>query len=181
MKSQIHFLDTSALIHRYLDGPSSRTIRTLISRRSTKCFIAELTVLEMSSAIARRLRKAQNDNKVIDPGANRRFDRLEAKFFRDIAQGSIEVYPLTYTHYTRARGLLRYAGIVKNRRITTVDALIASAALDLAYRERQRIQFCTSDRPLYSIMSGINAFSSALDLRYYEAPPQPPAATVASS
>ena len=172
--SRVFFFDTSALIHRYLDCPSSRKIRTIVSRRDTKCFVGELTVLEMSSAIARRLRKPRHDPNIIDLVNNRKFDRLESRFFRDISQDIIEVYPLSNTHYTRARGLLRYAGVVKNRAITTVDALIASAALDLAYKEKERINFCTSDRPLFKIISGINAFTSALNLRFYD-PPLPPA------
>ena len=173
MTSSVFFLDTSALIHRYLDCPSSRMIRTIVSRRDNKCYVGELTVLEMSSAIARRLRKPRHDPNVTDFAQNRKFDHLESRFFRDISEGLIEVYPLSNTHYTRARGLLRYAGVVKNRRITTVDALIASAALDLAYKEKERINFCTSDKPLFNIIQGINAFASALNLRFFEPPPPP--------
>lgn len=180
MTSSVFFLDTSALIHRYLDCPSSRKIRTIVSRQDTKCFIAELTVLEMSSAIARRLRRDQTSARTTDLASNRKFDRLESKFFRDISLGLIEVYPLAYTHYSRARGLLRYAGVVRNRRITTVDALIASAALDLAFRERERINFCTSDKPLFTIIQSVNAFTSALNLRFFD-PPPPPVAPIVSS
>lgn len=165
MNRRVYFFDTSALIHRYLDGPSSRTIRRIVSDKRNKCFTAEVCIVEMSSAFGRRLRGGNF--------SHQRFDQLEKMFFSDISNGLLEIYPLKMQDYTRARGLLRYAGMVKRRRLTSFDSLIACSSLDLAYREKSKITFCTSDRPLYSILSDINAFTSALDLRFY-----PPAPTV---
>ena len=162
--ARIYCFDTSALIHRYLNGPASRQIRRIVSDRRNKCFLPELCVVEMSSALGRRLRRSHL--------GHRDFDRLEIKFFDDISEGRIEVYPLRMQDFTRARELLRYAGMVRKRNLTSVDSLVACASLEIAYREQQRVTLCTSDRTLYSILSEIDAYTAALDLRYYEVPLQ---------
>jgi hypothetical protein len=55
--------------------------------------------------------------------------------------------------------------MIKARNLSSGDALIAACCLDLAYVEKQRITFCTSDRPLHSILSDITAYTSAINLR----------------
>jgi hypothetical protein len=160
----IYCFDTSALIHRYLDGPSSRQIRRIVSDRRNKCYLPELCVVEMSSALGRRLR----GNHL----GHREFDRLETQFFADIANGLLEVHPLRMQDFTRARALLRYAGMVKKRRLTSFDSLVACASLDLAYKEKQKVTLCTSDKPLFSILSDIGAYTAALELRFFAVPAQ---------
>jgi len=166
MNEHLHFFDTSALIHRYLDGPASRQVRRVISDKRNKCFTAEPCIVEMSSALGRRLR-GQNLG-------HQQFDRLEKRFFADIADGSIEICALKMQDFTRARELLRYAGMVKRRRLTSFDALIACSCLDLAYSKKTRVTFCTSDNPLYTILCDIDAFTSALNLKFYPPPPHTP-------
>jgi PIN domain len=158
----IYFFDTSALQHRYMDGPESRTVRRIISDPRVICHIADWTVVEMASTLARRCRQAAL--------SNREFDSLERQFFEDIATGRLRVRNTTSRDFTRARDLLRYAGIIKRRRLGSGDALIAACCLDMAYQEKCRVTFCTSDKPLHSILSDITAFTSALHLRFFQPP-----------
>lgn len=158
----IYFFDTSALVHRYLDGPDSRKVRRIVSDSRVICNIADWTILEMVSALARRCRQ--------EAMSKRDFDLLEKRFFRDIATGRLRVRVTTSRDMMRARDLLRYAGIIKGRRLDSGDAFIASCCLDLAYQEKRRITFCTSDKKLYSILSEITVFTSALQLRFFIPP-----------
>jgi hypothetical protein len=162
-----YFFDTSALQHRYLDAPDSRSVRRIISNRLTICYIADWTILEMGSTLTRRCRQLS--------APCREFDRLEREFFADIAEGRLRVRSTSTRHFTRARDLLRFAGMIKRRRLTSGDALIAACCLDLAYQEKERVTFCTSDQPLFSILGDITAYRSALTLRYFRPPVPPPA------
>jgi len=157
---QIYFFDTSALQHRYVNGPSSRAVRRIVSDERVICYIADWTVVEMASTLARRCRQLSF--------SCRQFDRLEGQFFADIASGRLNVRITSTRDFTRARDLLRFAGMIRARRLSSGDALIAACGLDLAYSEKQRVIFCTSDRPLHSILGDITAFTSALKLRLFQ-------------
>ena len=161
----MYFFDTSALQHRYLDAPDARAVRRIISDQRTICYIADWTIVEMASTLARRCRQIS--------ASLQTFDHLERQFFKDIANGNLRVRITSTRDFSRARDLLRFAGIIKRRRLSSGDALIAASCLDLAYQERQRITFCTSDEPLYSILSGITAYTSALRLRFFRVPLPP--------
>lgn len=163
----IYFFDTCALQHRYLDAPDAPTVRRIISDRRVICYITDWTIVEMASTLARRCRQLS--------AACREFDRLERKFFADIADGRLKVRVSSSRDFTRARDLLRFAGMIKRRRLSSGDALIAACCLDLAYQEKERITFCTSDQPLFSILGDITAYTSALRLRFFRPPAPPPA------
>jgi predicted nucleic acid-binding protein len=154
-----YFFDTSALQHRYIDNANSRSIRRIISDKRIVCYIADWTIVEMASALAHRCRQAAM--------SFRQFDQMESNFFRDVADGRLRVRITSSRDFTRARDLLRYAGIIKRRRLSSGDALIAACCLDLAYQEKQKITFCTSDGTLHSILTDITAFNSALHLRLF--------------
>ena len=160
----IHFLDSSALQHRYLDNAHSRRIRRLVSDRRCPCFVAELSVVEISSAIARRCRQK---NLTI-----RHFDSMSTAFLRDLADGRILVRNMSKRDMRRARDLIRYAGIVRRRNISSADAIIAVSCLDLALERKERLVFYTSDRGLYEILNTINAYKSALSLKFLEIQPE---------
>jgi hypothetical protein len=154
-----YFFDTSALQHRYVDGPHSRPVRRIVSDGRVLCYIADWTIIEMASALGQRCRQLAM--------SCRQFDRMERDFFADIASARLRVRATSPRDFTRARDLLRYAGMIKRRRLSSGDALIAACCLDLAYQEKQRITFCTSDRPLHSILTGVTAFTSALRIRFF--------------
>jgi hypothetical protein len=59
MSSQIYYLDTSALIKRYVAEIGSGWIRTLVDPKASNLMLtARLTVVEARSALARRKREA---------------------------------------------------------------------------------------------------------------------------
>lgn len=153
-----HFFDTAALQHLYVDGPYSQRVRRIASDQRRDNFIADVTVLEIASALARRCR-AQNWDK-------RRYDALDMRFWEDVADGRVRVRDVTQQDTMRARHLIRFAGVVRRRNIGSVDALIATCCLDLALERRERIAFYTGDWTLYAILREIDAFRSALALRF---------------
>ncbi len=152
----IHFFDTSALQHRYVSGPHTRRVRRIISDQRCECYIADWTVLEIASGLAKRCRAG---NLTIQS-----YDAMDTRFFEDLAGGRLKVRESTPQEIRRARDLLRFAGVIKRRRLTSGDALIAVSCLDLALERKCRVNFYMSDNPLYNILQDIGAFTSALSL-----------------
>jgi predicted nucleic acid-binding protein len=153
----VYFFDTSALQHRYMDGPYSKRIRRIISTGSNECFIADITVLEIASALGNRCRQGNL--------RYQRYDQANDRFWEDIAEGRLIVRDTSQRDVMRARNLLRYAGVLKRRRLQSADALVAVTCLELALERGEAIIFYTSDWTLYDILSQIDAFNAALTLR----------------
>lgn len=152
------FFDTSALKHRYTGGTDSAKISRVVSNGKNRCYIADLTILEMPSALGGHCR-AQNRS-------TREYDLMDHRFLSDIADGRLVVRPTNQISIVRARNLLRFAGIVKRRNLGSADALIASCCLDLAHELRKRVLFYTADWTLYSTLREVDAFRSAMTLQY---------------
>jgi hypothetical protein len=151
------FFDTSALQHRYLNGPKARAVRRAISSSNNECYVLELTVLEIASAISLHCRKAGLGPKV--------FDVKDRAFMKDLAEGRLRVRSATSSDISRARHLMRYAGVCKLRSLHSADALIAIGCLELALELRVPVTFWIDDWTLYSIIRGLDAFK-AVSLRY---------------
>lgn len=160
--AKVRFFDTSALQHRYVKGPESTSVRRLTSGTQYECVVAESTVLEMVSSFARRCRAGGL--------AVTEFDRLELRFFDDIASGRLKVRTITQQDVLRARQLIRFAGMLRKRSLSSGDALIASSCLALALERRSVVTFYTSDWTLYSILREVDAFTSTLRLVFIGAP-----------
>lgn len=154
--AKLRFFDTSALQHRYVDSPASARVRRLTSSTQYERVVAESTILEMVSTFARRCRSGGH-------GAEQ-FDRWERKFFDDIANGLLSVRRASQQDVLRARHLLRFAGMIRRRSLSSGDALIASVCLTLALERRSVVTFYSSDWPLYSILREVGAFTSTLRL-----------------
>lgn len=152
--ANVRFFDTCALQHRYVDGPHSRRVRRIVGSTSDENFVAEWTILEMVSALAKHCRTGELGSKV--------FDRWERRFFSDLASGRLRVRNSTQRDVLRARQLIRFAGVLRRRSIGSGDAMIASACLELALERRTVVTFYTSDWTLYDILRQIDAFTSAL-------------------
>lgn len=153
-----YFFDTSALQHRYVDSPKSRSIRKIISDKRNRCYISELTILEISSALALRCRKAKLTLKD--------YSKMDQSFWRDIHEQRLHVRPVTQRDMMKARHLLRYAGVELNRKLKSADALIAASALEDAYESGMKVTFCLEDWTLYDVVRNISAYRSALRFRY---------------
>ena len=158
-----YFFDTSALQHRYCqDDQWSRRVKQLVSDHRNDCHIAEWTMLEAPSALARRCRRSNWGLK--------EFDRMNAAFYNDVAAGLLVVRTTTRSDVVRAQNLIRFAGVRRRRNLNSADALIAICCLGLALELRTPVVFLTSDWPLYSVLRDVNAFRVVLELRYVGVP-----------
>ncbi|HKO61583.1 MAG TPA: type II toxin-antitoxin system VapC family toxin [Pyrinomonadaceae bacterium] len=153
----IYFFDTSALQHRYIDGPYSKRIRRIISTGSNECFIADITVLEIASGLGRRCRQGNL--------RYQRYDQADDRFWKDVADGNLIVRATTQRDVMRARTLLRFAGVLRRRNLGSSDALIAVTCLELALERQKPIIFYTSDWTQFDVLRQIDAFNAVLTLR----------------
>jgi hypothetical protein len=153
----VYFFDTSALQHRYIDGPYSKSIRRIISTDSNECFIADITILEIASGLGRRCRQGNL--------RYQRYDQADDRFWKDVADGKVIVRNTTQRDVMRARNLLRFAGVLRRRNLGSADALIAVSCLELALERRERIIFYTSDWTQFDVLRQIDAFNAVLTLR----------------
>lgn len=153
------FLDTCALKHRYISAsPQRRTMSQFVLSKTSHCYIADMTILELAGALGGACRTTRAGVKT--------YDTMDRRFLRDIADGHLIVRPTNNRSLLRARGLLRFGGVIKGRNLGSSDALIASCCLDLAHELQQRLDFYTADWNLYTILREIDAFRSAMTLIY---------------
>lgn len=156
----IYFLDTSALQHRYVPGDFSRLVRRVISDGRWNCYIADVTILEMWSTLGINCRKRGWGLK--------EFDAMVHRFWEDLATGHLKVRTTSKRDVVRAGHLIRFAGVLKGRHLKSADALIAVCCLTLAQEKKQKVVFFLQDRKLYKTLLDVNAFQSALELRYLD-------------
>jgi predicted nucleic acid-binding protein len=154
----IYFFDTSALQHRYVDGPKARGIRRIISNPRNHCYVADLSILEISSALARHCRK--------NSLTLTHYTRLDQTFWRDINEGRILIRDTGQREYLRARDLLRYAGVEKRKNITSADALIAASCLEFALAGKEQVTFCLEDWPLFHVLREVSAYRKVLRFHF---------------
>jgi predicted nucleic acid-binding protein len=154
----VYFFDTSALQHRYIEGPKARGIRRTITDERNRCFISDLTILEIASAFGRHCRKNGLPITI--------YAKLDQAFWRDIQDGRLLVRNATQRDFLRARQLLRYAGVEKGKKIASADALIAASCLEFALETKEDVTFCVEDWPLYHVIRDIAAYSKVLRFRF---------------
>lgn len=134
----------------------------IITNKSNECFISDFTVLEIASALANRCRQGEF--------RHARYDNADNRFWNDIAQDRITIRDTGNREILRARNLIRYAQLLKRRKLTSADALIAVCALEFALERQERIIFYTSDWNMFDILRQFDAFSSALLLQFVGKP-----------
>ena len=156
------FFDTSALQHRYIDGEHSQTVRQIVSDKRYHCVIAEPTVLEIASAIANRCRRGRKRQE--------RYVKADVLFFQDLAAKRLSVQNAGKREVIHARGLLRYAVLVKGRSLGGWDALIAACAREYALTAGEKVTLYTCDWRMYDILRKIGSYSKVLNLRYLGQP-----------
>lgn len=154
----VYFFDTSALQHRYVDGTKARRIRQIITDARNSCYICDLTILEIASALAAHCRR--NNLRVTS------YQKLDQGFWRDIYHEKLLVRNATQRDFLRARLLLRYAGVEKNKNIKSADALIAACCLEFALETKRDVTFCLEDWTLYHIIGDIKAYKQVLRFKY---------------
>lgn len=154
---RIYFFDTSALQYRYVQGTFTRLIRRLISDRRSSCYIADVTVLEISGALAKTCRREGWD--VV------KFDTFNDRFWADLAARRLKVCTTANRDLLRAKDLIRFAGVAKRKNLGSADALIAVCCLELALEKGEKVTFYLEDRKLYGTLKDVNAFQAGLKLR----------------
>lgn len=170
-----YFFDTSALLERYVHGPYTRTVSSIISNSRNTCFIADWTVLELASSLGKRMRAARDEARKQGHTYHlrREYDKRDRRFVRDIAEGSFQVRNTNFRDILHARDLIRFSGIIKGYRIGTGDAILAACCLNLAHDLNRKIVFYTADKPLYAVLFNHDHFRSVLCLRLLGTPRDP--------
>jgi predicted nucleic acid-binding protein len=117
-----YFLDTSALANLYHNEAGSEYMDRILKETGSQFVISRLTIVEMESVLATKVRTGEIDQAGVDIG--RRCLRS------DLVQRRLSVGPPILTrHYQAARTLLVKFGASEGLR--TLDALQLAIALDL--------------------------------------------------
>jgi predicted nucleic acid-binding protein len=116
-----YFLDTSALAELYHQEDGSQYVERLVTVRESSVVISRLSLVEMESVLAIKVRTGELD------AAGRELGRRRLR--ADLAQGRIRVGPpIDERHYRKARDLIHSYGVARGLR--TLDAI----QLAVAYR-----------------------------------------------
>ena len=152
------FFDTSAVKHRYVKTAISARIKRAISDAHHEIYVSELTVVELATAFA--------DDCSARKVGHAEYDRLYGRFFQDLAAKRIQVRRVTQRDFQNARHLLRFARVINGRHLKSADALISESCRELAYELNSPVTFYLCDEKLFKTLSSINAYSTAVRLRF---------------
>ena len=155
-----YFFDTSALKHRYVKSRISARIKRAISDARHEIYISELTIVELATAFA--------DECIKRKVGHRDYDRMYRRFFRDVAKRRVCVRNVTQRDFQHARHLLRFAKVIQGRHLKSADAIIAESCRELAYELKSPIIFYLCDEKLYKTLNSLNAYASAVKLRFVQ-------------
>ncbi len=152
----IHVLDTSALKWAYMHGTRHhRRLRYVISRLSGRVFVAEITMLEIVSALGSEFRAGHLSI------AN--FHRSNSRFLRDVADGRIVVIPFQSASYIPCRDLLTLVGVRNSRNLQTQDGMVLYSARTIALDNKQKVKLLTSDRGMHKVARDFDVFRRVID------------------
>jgi len=153
-----YFFDTSALKHRYIKTPVSTRIRRIISDGRHSIYVSELSIVELATAFA--------DDCIQRGVGHTEYDMLYKRFFKDLANHRVNVRSVVQRDLQNARHLLRFAKVIQRRHLKSADAIIAESCRELAYELNAPFTFYLCDEKLFKTLSGINAYSTAVKLRF---------------
>lgn len=134
------FVDTSALVKRYHAEVGSARVDDLFARPDNHCVVSRLSMVEIHSVVARRIRLRE-----ILPSAA---DAIAAGFLADVRDRRLRVASVTRNHFRSAAKLLRMHGA--QRSIRTLDALQLAVPLDLKQLQLVSV-FVVADRQLAAL------------------------------
>jgi len=149
------FLDTSALAKLYHVETGSERMEALVRSPGVHLVLSELTLIEIQSVFARKVRTG-----VLDPAA---LDQLRGLFFADLAKRRFDVVRLARRHLREAEKLIRtYAA---GRALRTLDSLQLAVALDL-HRRGIASTFVAADKNLCSVAAseGLQVLNPQFDV-----------------
>ncbi len=152
------FIDTCALKHKYIVGNHTYRMRQVVSPRHAPVYIAEISMVEMISAMA--------DHCIEKKLGLADFEALKNEFETDIDEGLIEIVPIKRDDLLRAQHLLQLAKFENQLHLKTQDALVAVTCRELALRVRKRVVFYTKDWKFYRSLYSLAPYRAALKLRF---------------
>lgn len=147
----IHFLDTSALKWAYISGKHHYRCRQIIGRLKGEVFIAEISILEIVSALGSCVR----DGRI----SIAEYEHADGRFFEDLADDRLLVRAFAGRNYFHCRQLLTLVGIHERRALKTQDCMIAYTARELAIEKKKPVKLLTSDKRLASAISAASIFA----------------------
>jgi predicted nucleic acid-binding protein len=151
--------DTSALKWAYLDGTRNcRRCRYIISRARGDAYVAEITVIEIVSALANLVR----EHRIAAP----QFAKANFMFLRDVAERRIVVVPFPTSEFVACRDLLTFVGLHAARSLKTQDAMVAYTARRMAIEENQVVRLFTSDQRLAAVVRDLPVFKGLVKAEY---------------
>jgi uncharacterized protein len=116
-----YFLDTSALVKHYHTELGSPMVHQLLGESGANYSIARLTLTEMPSVFAKKVRMGEIGDAEID--------RLRLRFFADVRNRAVMPVRILNAHFESAGNLIERHG--KTRQIHTLDAIQLAVALSL--------------------------------------------------
>jgi predicted nucleic acid-binding protein len=120
-----YFFDTSAVAKHYHAEVGSAKVEDLLAKPGARYIISRLTILELQSVFARKVR-----TRLITDAD---LELTRTRLLNDITQGQFKVIRMTDFHYREAERLIHKHAPTRNLR--TLDALQLSVALDHNRRE----------------------------------------------
>ena len=130
-----YFFDSSALVKRYHPETGTADVNRLFSEQHSRHFIARLAVVEVQSALVRKVREgliSLTDLNVV-----------HQRFLEEITQRRLQVVRMTDLHYHTAERLIRQYGPQPGQpRLRTLDALQLAVALEV--RQQTQLSFFVS-------------------------------------
>ena len=136
----VHFFDTSAICKHYHAETGTAKVDALLEMPSASQLISRLSVVELHSVFAKKVRIGELATDV--------FQKLTRRFRGDVAARRLRVIRLTAAHFQSAERLIRRIGLTKNLR--TLDALQLAVAINLN-EPGQPIQFVCADQTLSAL------------------------------
>ncbi len=135
-----YFFDSSALAKHYHAEVGSAKVEDLLAEPGARYLVSRLTVLELQSVFARKVR-----TRLITDAD---LELTRTRLLNEITQGQFQVIRMTDFHYREAERLIRKYASTRNLR--TLDALQLAVALDHKRRETFDYFVC-ADTALSSI------------------------------
>ena len=115
-----YFFDSSAIVKRYHPETGSLKVETIFREPNCRIIISRLTVVELQSAFALKVRTGKLNE--------RSLALLRSRALDDVATGAITVVSVKDAHYTVSQRLIVQYGNLKG--IRTLDAIQLAVALE---------------------------------------------------
>lgn len=136
----VYFFDTSALVKYYHLETGRSKVVALLEDSTHSNFISRLTLVELHSVLARKVRT----DELTDEG----FHTVRRRFYADLRARKIRISSSEQGHHLQATLLVMKHGLSHNLR--TLDALQLAAALEL-HRKTPLDHFVCADAALCQI------------------------------